>query len=72
MSGFVPVPRIPLERAYLCGDCGCVGDRASVCGCGSEHGLAPLAALLDRKPVASAPPRFHLVSRSVGEQKRSL
>ncbi len=43
---------IPLESAYLCEDCQCVGSSSMQCECGSKS-LLCLAAVLNREIVIS-------------------
>jgi hypothetical protein len=50
---------LPLSDCYLC-ECGCVGNNAMRCpACANEHGLLPLATVLDRDDSRAEPGLAH-------------
>lgn len=44
---------IPLDRAYLCSDCSCVGNNSRTCPACASEVLMGLAGVLDREEVAA-------------------
>lgn len=52
----IPAIHMPLASAYLCVECDHVTNSATQCPCcASQHGLASLGAILDRKQSDSVP-----------------
>jgi hypothetical protein len=47
---FVSVQHMPLNSAYLCEDCHCVGNRAERCPACASESLMSLACVLNREP----------------------
>jgi hypothetical protein len=45
----LPTILLHISEAYLC-ECGLIGNSATRCGCGNEHGLLPLSSALNRQP----------------------
>jgi hypothetical protein len=44
---------IPLQKAYLCQDCSCVGDNARQCPACASKVVVSLAGILNREEVAA-------------------
>ena len=56
---------IPLESAYLCQDCNCVGNCARQCPACASEVLMGLAAVLNREVEPVAQPQFSYVTTLV-------
>ena len=49
------VQHIPIASAYLCADCGAIGNRSTACAACAGASIISVACVLDRKSDTSSP-----------------